>query len=88
VQIGRAVIVGHRCFIEFYALLAWPLAKAIEYVWDQRKWWWRGGIVAVLIGFAYLNLKLTTMYSPPWDGPEWTFERYWAILKAALKFWN
>lgn len=79
---------GHRCYIEFYAILAWPLAKAIDFAFQKPGWFWRGGLIGMLVGFAYLNLKLTAMYQPPWDGDNWTFDRYLDVVKAALKFWN
>jgi hypothetical protein len=78
---------GHRCYVEFYALLAWPLAWTISQLLHSRRRALRMAMVGALLGFIYLNLKMTAMYDPPWDGEGWTMSSYLGVLKGALKFW-
>lgn len=75
---------GHRCYVEFYALLALPLASVVRSLWEHRRplVWWAAAAVMVLLVFA--NLRMTGLYSPPWDGPDWTFARYLGIWKAVF----
>ena len=78
---------GHRCYVEFYALLAWPLAGMIDRGLKLDKQWLRAGMLLLLIGFVYANLKMTAMYQPPWDGENWTWSSYFGVLKAVFKFY-
>ena len=65
---------GHRCYVEYYALLAFPLALVFERVL-------RLGLVPAralaLGGIAFLifyAVRLDFLYASqgrPWDGPEW-----------------
>lgn len=64
---------GHRCYVEFYALLAWPLAVLIE---SALKWKLVPRILFfMLLAFLwYYGLKLSYLYSElprPWDGADW-----------------
>lgn len=76
---------GHRCYVEFYALLAWPLGMVVNWVHGQRKDWLRWAGLALALAFIYANLKMTAMYTPPWDGPDWTFARYMGVLRGVAK---
>ena len=68
---------GHRCYVEFYALLALPFAAVVEKMRAGRI----GQIaLVVLIGLCvYYNLGLTYHYmvSAPWDGQNWTYDSVW-----------
>ncbi len=79
---------GHRCYVEFYAVMALPLALVVQWIHEhpRKVVQWLGW--TMLLGFIYLNLKMTTLYAPPWDGPDWTMERYVSVLKNVMKFWK
>ncbi|HHG84183.1 MAG TPA: hypothetical protein ENJ82_05475, partial [Bacteroidetes bacterium] len=49
---------GHRCYVEYYALLAWPLAWVIRWAWDNPRRVVRLSLVALLFIFSYANLKM------------------------------
>lgn len=76
---------GHRCFVEFYALLAWPLALVVEWVLGHRSHWVRWAGMGLAFCFIYANLKMTAMYTPPWDGPDWNWGRYADVLRGVAK---
>ncbi len=79
---------GHRCYVEFYALLAFPLAMIVNWIWENPRIWIKWAGVAMLCGFVYANVKMTLLYAPPWDGPDWTLQSYIAVLKNVVKFWR
>ena len=79
---------GHRCYVEFYAMLALPLAMVVHWIWENPRAWIKWAGVAMLCGFVYVNVKMTLLYAPPWDGPDWTLQRYIAVLKNVAKFWR
>jgi hypothetical protein len=33
---------------------------------------------------CYYNIAFTYMYSPPWDGADWTWESYYEVLTKAF----
>lgn len=67
---------GHRCYVEFYALLAIPLAVVVQKFFETRKKLVQFFGLALALFFVYANVKMAMMYSPPWDGPNWTWESY------------
>ena len=72
---------GHRCFIEFYTLLSFPFAYCLQVIHSHSKGKLKYLIYPALIFLVYYNIKLTYLYSPPWDGPNWTWERFGETLK-------
>jgi hypothetical protein len=72
---------GHRCYVEYYALLAIPFGVVIQKLYSWKSWWPKIGVTFCLLIFTYYNLRMTYLYSPPWDGPEWTWDRYIGILQ-------
>ena len=63
---------GHRCYVEFLALLALPFAGFIDMV--KAKKLYAGLFVLVFLVFCYYNIGLTYAYNPPWDGEQWTYQ--------------
>jgi hypothetical protein len=74
---------GHRCYVEWYAVLALPLAGWLQWVLalphrGQRLAW-----MSLVVFFIYYSVRLSYLYvilGGPWDGPEWRWnpERlYW-----------
>ncbi|RXK61852.1 hypothetical protein ESA94_02215 [Lacibacter luteus] len=75
---------GHRSYVEFYALLALPFASFIS--WLQKSKWKLSLFLFTVMIFAYYNLGLTYNYSPPWDGPNWTYESVWLEIRKLFFF--
>jgi hypothetical protein len=74
---------GYRGFIEYYALLAIPLAGLINDLLRSKRIARLAGIFFVCL-MIYFNLRLSFLYQPPWDGPEWNWEKVQEVYKAAL----
>lgn len=82
---------GHRCYVEFYALLAPALALFLQWCWQNGKAM-RVILSIILVIFVYANIKMTYLYrnSLPWDGPQWSMESYgkvWGKLATPFKHW-
>jgi len=70
---------GHRCYVEYYALLAIPFAAVAERAF--RKKWSTALFVLICILLIYYNLGLTYNYRAPWDGENWTYDSVWNEIK-------
>lgn len=72
---------GHRCYVEFYALLALPFAAVAEKLLRRKAGM---ATLAVLCAICiYANLEFTYHYSvsAPWDGQNWTYENVWGEIR-------
>ena len=71
---------GHRAFVEYLPLMAIPLAGFIHHLkgWHIR---WKFPMVFAMLIFIYMSLKMTFIYSSPWDGPDWYWDDYFRILR-------
>jgi hypothetical protein len=80
---------GHRCYVEFYALLAIPLAIVVQKFFETPKMAIRCLGLGLAFAFVYTNLKMCMMYSAPWDGVNWTWESYLGVWKGVsnLTWW-
>ncbi len=77
---------GHRCYVEYYALLAIPLAGLYQRVWEGNKGWKRAGLVILTILLMVYSVRLSylnTALPGPWDGKEWrwNWEKYAWIMR-------
>lgn len=70
---------GHRCYVEYYALLAIPFAGVAE--WAFRNIWTKMAFISLVLVLVYYNLGLTYHYQAPWDGADWTYESVWKEIK-------
>ncbi len=64
---------GHRCYIDYMPLLAFPLAVTVEHLLTQKNAF-RIPVLAILALLCYYNIKLSGMYMDHgaiWDGPDW-----------------
>ncbi|MBL0015477.1 MAG: glycosyltransferase family 39 protein [Bacteroidetes bacterium] len=76
---------GHRCYVEFYALLAIPLAVVVQKFFEARRMAIKiAGLVLAMV-FVYANVKMAMMYSPPWDGNAWNWESYVTVWRGVAK---
>lgn len=67
---------GHRCYVEYYALLAIPFA----HLWERAFRWStpvRGALVVLCAVFVYYSMSLSYQYASPWDGLGWTYRSLW-----------
>lgn len=76
---------GHRGFIDFYALLAIPLALSLSKLFAQRVFWLKVAVVPLFVFLMYLNIRLSMMYhwDSCWNGPSWTWKHYGNVVKKA-----
>lgn len=76
---------GHRCYVEFYALLALPFAATAGKMLRTRAGQITLGIVCALC--IYINLEFTYHYlvSAPWDGANWTYESVWKEFRRLVE---
>lgn len=66
---------GHRCYVEYCALLALPFAASAEAFFKRPIV--KYGFVLIYALLIYYNLGLTYHYQPPWDGESWTYNSVW-----------
>lgn len=71
---------GHRGFVEHLAFLSIGLAVVVDRV-RRLSTGWRTAAMALGFLLVFFNVRISTFYNSPWDGPDWT----WARL---LDVWN
>ncbi len=72
---------GHRAFIEYYSFLSLPLAYILNLLFSiQNKYIVTFSKVIIML-FIYMNLRLTFIYFPPWDGDYWTWESFFSKVR-------
>lgn len=81
---------GHRCYVEFYALLAIPLAGLISRVYSSKQKLLKITFQGLLILLMVYSVRLSYLYSSiggPWDGPDWrwNWEKYHWIMDHFFK---
>ncbi|MBL4736203.1 MAG: hypothetical protein JKY18_12860 [Flavobacteriales bacterium] len=72
---------GHRAFIDYYPFLLFPLAFVIQRLLDMPSLTIKYLMGSLFIFFIYLNIRMTFLYNPPWDGPDWGWSDYLIIIK-------
>ncbi len=65
---------GHRGFIEHYAFLSIPLAMGLKWIWDRGRLWRDLSYVPLYL-LVFINIRLSTLYFWPWEGPDWNWEK-------------
>ena len=80
---------GHRCYVEFYAILIIPFIWVVEQVHRSKN------IVSIILFYVilllmlYYSLGLTYAYRSPWDGPNWNWHEFSTIVREGLfRFFN
>lgn len=79
---------GHRSFIEYFALLAIPMASAIDWIFKSRAKWPKFLLLFLGLWLILIQMKMTYMYAPPWDGDAWTWTRFLQTWKQAIRVWR
>lgn len=65
---------GHRCYVEYYTILAFPFAVAMEQLFSLKNRLIQVPLIAILLLFSYYSVRLSFLYDYYmlyWDGPEW-----------------
>jgi len=71
---------GHRCFVEYYAILALPFAFVLDKMTKIRAGFFRVVCFLIVAFLIWYSLHMTYAYASPWDGPEWTWELFWGVV--------
>jgi hypothetical protein len=74
---------GYRGFVDYFALLALPLAAIVARALSFKTFW-RKVAVGMAVFLVFLNIRLSVTYTSPWDGPDWTWASYERALERAL----
>ncbi|MDH3652553.1 MAG: glycosyltransferase family 39 protein [Saprospiraceae bacterium] len=72
---------GHRCYVEYYALLFGPMAWTIDAISKSRYKISKVTFAGLSFLLIYYSLQMSYAYAPPWDGPNWNWSRFWAIVQ-------
>ena len=65
---------GHRCYVEFYALLAFPLAGVFKGIFSLKSGLLRRLVLAGIVFLMFYSVRMSFLYNyllPPWDGEQW-----------------
>ncbi len=76
---------GHRCYVEYYALHAFPLAGLYQHVSTRWNVFFRVVFYLLVIVLMVFSVRLSFLYTSiggPWDGPDWrwNWEKYEWVL--------
>ena len=76
---------GHRCYVEYYVIMAIPLAGWLE--WIRTHWSLPARTVTftLIIAMMIVGVRLSYLYTSlpgPWDGPDWrwNWDKYEWVL--------
>jgi hypothetical protein len=77
---------GHRCYVEYYALLAIPLAGLYAKINSWRSRSMRYGLMGLTILMMIYSVRLSylnTTLPGPWDGKDWrwNWEKYGWVME-------
>jgi glycosyltransferase involved in cell wall biosynthesis len=77
---------GYRGFVDYYALLAIPLAASIDRMKLLRSWQKGIPFVVVLALLVFINIRMTAIYKviPCWHVKEWRWSNYGKVLEKAF----
>jgi hypothetical protein len=80
---------GHRCYVEYYALLALPLAGLYQHVSHHWNMFGRLGFLTIVVLLILFSVRLSFLYTSiggPWDGADWrwNWEKYEWVLSHLL----
>jgi hypothetical protein len=65
---------GHRCYVELYPLLAFPMAGMFEHVLEHQNKIYKGIFTTLAVVFVFLGCRFAFLYTSlggPWDGQDW-----------------
>lgn len=71
---------GHRCYVEWYPVMAIPMALAIDKMLMYHVKIVRIFFQLLIFLMIYYSLALTFSYRHPWEGPDWTWDAFGKVL--------
>lgn len=74
---------GYRSLVDFYPLLAIPMAFIISNLKPFKSAMRRVAIITAIVLFSFINMRMAFMYKwdPCWSGPAWTWKNYGTVMK-------
>jgi hypothetical protein len=76
---------GHRCYVEYYALFAFPLAVSMERLFALKSRLLKLLLVLCLLLFCYYSVAISYVYDHTrfWDGHDWqwNYPLWWSHVK-------
>ena len=75
---------GHRCFVDFLALLAIPLAGSYTVIFTKWPIWARAIVLMLIAAMLTYTVKLASIYWGGWDGPNWGWDDVWVRIQQAF----
>jgi hypothetical protein len=76
---------GHRCYVDYYALLAFPMAVTMESISGMKNLFFKILLFIVIILMCYYSVVLTRTYflryipdDPLW---RWQYGKWWEVMK-------
>lgn len=74
---------GYRSLVEYYPVLAIPLAFLIDKMYVSGPAFRRVALIAVFALLSFINLRMAYMYKwdPCWSGESWTWKNYETVMK-------
>ena len=81
---------GHRCFVEYYTLLAIPLAGLYHEIRTRWHPVAKTVFVSLTILLMFVGIRLSFLYTTlpgPWDGADWrwNWDKYWWVLEHLIR---
>lgn len=75
---------GHRCYVDFYPLLAFPFAYFLDKLSQNKRLF--NLVMVFMVLFVFYSIRMTVKYSPPWDGADWNWSVWLYVLEKAMLF--
>jgi hypothetical protein len=72
---------GHRCFVEYYAILSLPFVFVIDKIANIPSRILKSLCFLTIAFLIFYSMHMTYAYASPWDGPDWTWERFWGVVE-------
>lgn len=71
---------GSRSYVEYYALLAIPLACVLQRSMQATARWIPASLITVMVGLCVVNLMMIYEYDDCYYGTTWDYWQYWKPL--------
>jgi len=75
---------GHRCYIDYFPAFAFPMAIAMEKIFEGHRLYLKIPVTMVILLMLYYSVEMSLLFYPThgfWDGPDWRWNWHaWANL--------
>jgi hypothetical protein len=79
---------GHRCYIEYFPVLAFPMAIAMEKIISLSKLYFKIPIFLIILLFNHYSIGMSYLFLKEgiWDGLEWqwNWSGWWTLVQHAF----